>query len=192
MKTKNILAATALIIGLTACIPSVKPFFTAKDLVFETKLLGEWQEKGKTNDPACWKFEREGTNDYKLTIKESEEKEGVFSAHLFKVKTEYFLDLTPTKCEFAKDQTDWVAFAMFPGHLLARITQFEPELKLAFFDFDKLTKLLKENPSAVEHHQENDRFVLTADTAALQRFVMSHLGEGELFGEAGEMVRKSP
>ena len=36
---------------------------------------------------------------------------------------------------------------------------------------------------------EDDRFVLTASTRDLQRFVLKHLAEGELFDKPGEMVR---
>jgi hypothetical protein len=41
------------------------------------------------------------------------------------------------------------------------------------------------------HHREGDeRIVLTAGTRDLQRFVLKHLGEGELFQKPNEMVRK--
>jgi hypothetical protein len=33
--------------------------------------------------------------------------------------------------------------------------------------------------------------VLTADTAALQKFVLQHLGKDELFGDAGEFIRQT-
>ena len=80
---------------------------------------------------------------------------------------------------------------MFPGHLLVRVSQLEPELKLAFFDFDWLQKYLEKNPKALAHHQEGDRIVLTAGTRDLQKFVLKHLGEGELFEKPGAMVRQT-
>lgn len=183
------LLATALILGFTACIPSVKPFYTSKDVVFETRLLGGWHDPNETDD-SQWKFEAAGTNSYKLTVMEGNGKKGEFTATLFKLKNHHFIDLVPSKCEFAENQADIIGWALVPGHLLIRVTRFEPELEMAFFDFDKLAKLLKEEPNALQHHREDDRFVITAETAALQKFVLKHLGDGELFGDKSRMVRR--
>ena len=190
MKIRNLsaFAAAALLFG--ACIPSVNPFYTAKDVVLDTRLFGEWQAKDKSGDCDIWKFEKTDTNAYKLTVTDKEGKQGEFNAHLFKLEDNYFLDLIPTGCEYATNQADLVAFSMFPGHLLVRVFQLEPELKLALFDFDWLGKFLEANPKALAHHSEDKRIVLTADTRRLQGFVLKHLGEGELFDKPAEMVLK--
>ena len=58
--------------------------------------------------------------------------------------------------------------------------QFEPELKLAFFNFDWLGKFLEKNPKALAHHaedtkdKEGGRLILTAGTRDLQKFVLKH------------------
>jgi hypothetical protein len=80
---------------------------------------------------------------------------------------------------------------MYPGHLLVRVPQIEPELKLAFFDFGWLQKYLEKNPDELAHHREGDRLLLTADTRDLQEFVLKHLGEDELFEKPDEMIRKT-
>lgn len=176
---------------LTACIPSVNPFFTEKDLVSDDRLLGEWQEKGANGEPEIWKFEKGEGKAYKLLVTEKEGKQGEFIAHLFRLDQQFFLDLRPTDCHFATNQADLVAVAMVPGHLLVRVFQFGPQLKLTFFDPEWVEKYLKEHPAAVAHHVEDRGLILTADTEALQRFVLQHLGEGELFGKPGELVRKA-
>jgi hypothetical protein len=196
MKKRNLIATLGAAVLLCACIPSVNPFYTDKDVVFDTRLLGEWQEKGKADDPEIWKFEIATNKVYKLTVTEKRGKQGEFAAHLFKLKREFFLDLIPTDCNYATNQADLVGFAMFPGHLLVRVPQLEPELKLAFFDFDWLGKYLEKNPKALAHRTvgEDDKgILLTADTRDLQKFVLKHLGEGELFDndKPGEMVRKT-
>lgn len=71
-----------------------------------------------------------------------------------------------------------VGAAVFPGHLLIQVPQLGPNLKLAFFDYDWLAKFLEKHPKAIAHHFEEKRAVLTATSAALQRFVLKHLGEG--------------
>lgn len=190
MKKRNIIAVAAMAILLAACIPSVNPFYADKDVVFDQRLLGEWQEKGNTNNPEMWKFEQTTNNAYTLTVVENG-KTGEFSAHLFKLKQEQFLDLIPTKCDYATNQADLVAYAVFPGHLLVHVSGIEPGLKIAFFDFDWLEKYLNKNPKAIEHRVEDSGVLLTADTRDLQKFVLKHLGTNELFKDAGEMVRQT-
>lgn len=189
MKTRNLITCASVALLLCSCIPSVNPFYTGQDVVFNARLLGEWQEKDKSDNPDIWKFESATNKTYKLTVTEKEGKQGRFNAHLFQLKQEYFLDLIPADCEYATNQADLVAFSMFPGHLLVRVQQFEPELQLAFFDFDWLQKHLEKNPKALAHHKEGDRIVLTADTRDLQKLVLKHLDE--LFAKPGEMIRRT-
>jgi len=173
----------------SGCIPSVNPFYSDKDIVFDARLLGEWQEKG-SDQPEVWNFEKADETAYKLRTTDKTGKQGQFKAHLFKLKEEFFLDLVPTDCDYATNQAELVAFAMFPGHLLMRVPQLGPELQLAGCDYDWLQKHLEANPKALAHHKEGDRLLLTADTRALQRFVLKHLGSEELFEKPGVMVRK--
>jgi hypothetical protein len=189
MKKRNFFALGAAAVLLAACIPSVNPFYTDKDVVFDPHLIGEWQEKGATDQPGTWSFEQSSNNIYNLTVTENG-KTGAFSAHLFRLKQEQFLDLIPTDCNYATNQIDLVGFAMLPGHLLMRVAQIEPELKIAACDYDWLEKFLQKNPKAIDH-TEGDRIVLMANTRDLQKFVLKHLGTNELFKTYGEMVRKA-
>ena len=191
MKIRKLFAWAGLALCLPACIPSLNPFYTDKDLVFDPRLVGTWEEKGKAQEPQTWRFEKAGDNAYKLTVAEKPGKEGEFTAHLFKLKQDYFLDLLPKECKYAADQADLVGISMIPGHLLVRVSQIEPELKLALFNFDWLSRQLTNNPSLLAHHREDDGFVLTGSTRDLQRFVLKHLAEGELFDKPGEMVRQA-
>ena len=93
---------------LAACIPSVNPFYTDKDVVFNPHLVGEWQEKDNTNNPEIWKFEQSTNNAFDLTVTE-EGKTGKFRAHLFKLNSELFLDLIPTDVDYATNQAFLVA-----------------------------------------------------------------------------------
>ena len=189
MKNRNLIAMAGTAVLLSACISSVEPFYTDKDIVFDARLLGQWHEK-EAEQPQVWEFDKAGDNAYKLTVTDKEGKRGEFKAHLFELKQERFLDLIPSGCDYATNQADLVAFAMYPGHLLLHVAQLAPELKLAGCDYDWLQKYLEANPKALAHHDEDNHILLTADTRALQRFVLKHLGEGELFGKSGVMVRK--
>ena len=188
MKKRNAIALAAVALLMAACIPSINPFYTDRDVVFEARLIGTWQEKENSDEPQIWKFEEGKDKAYKLTVTEKEGKHGEFEAHLFKLKQDYFLDIIAT--EIGTNVADLTTATLITGHLLLRVPQIEPELELAGFDFDWLDKYLKEHPKALAHHRDNDRFFLTAETADLQSFVLKHLGEDELFGKPGEMVRK--
>jgi hypothetical protein len=191
MKKRNLLAALGAAALLCSCIPSINPFYTDKDVVFDPRLLGSWQEKDKSDNPDVWKFESATNQTYLLTVTENGSKQGTFAAHLFQIKQERFLDLIPADCNYATNQADLVSFSMFPGHLLARVSQIEPELKLALSDFDWLQKFLEKTPKALAHHREGDRLLLTAGTRDLQKFVLQHLGEGELFAKPDVMIRQT-
>ena len=189
MKKRNLIAIGAAAILLAACIPSVNPFYTEKDVIEDPHLIGEWQDKSATNNPEVWVFEQSTNKGFSLTVTE-EGKTGKFAAYLFQLKQERFLDVIPTDCNFATNQADLVAFAMFPGHLIFRVGQTGSELQIAPCDYDWLAKYLEKNPNALAHHNESGGILLTADTRDLQKFVLKHLGTNELFKEYGEMVRR--
>jgi len=188
MKKRNLIAIGAVAVLLAACFPSVNPFYTDKEVVFDPHLVGEWWDQA-TNNPESWVFEQSTNKGFDVTVTE-QGKTGKFNAHLFKLKDSQFLDVIPTDCNYASNQAEIVAYSMIPGHLLLRITQIEPELKFAACDYEWLQKYLETNPAALAHHIEYDRLILTADTKDLQKFVLKHLGTNELFKEYGTMVRR--
>lgn len=190
MKKRYAIALAACVLALAACIPSLHPFYSDKDVVFEPRLVGEWLEKDKADNPQSWRFEKGDENAYKLLVTESDGKTGEFAAHLFKLQEQLFLDLTPSEINFATNQSDLVSMCLIVGHMLVRVPQLEPSLQLAFIDTDWLEKYLEAHPESLAHQKEKDRLVLTAQTTELQQFVLQHLGAGELFQKPGEMIKK--
>ena len=188
MKTKNLVGIGVSMLLFGACIPSVQPFYTEKDVVYDARLVGEWQSKDES-DRETWKFEKSDEKGYKLVVVDKGGKKGEMNARLFKLKDELFLDLIPKDYEFAPDQAEIVAAAMFPGHLLMHVSQIEPSLRLALCDFDWLAKFLEEHPDALAFQKEDKRVLLTAQTKDLQAFVTKHLEE--LFDKQSEFERKA-
>ena len=81
-------------IVLFGCIPSVYPLYTAKDLIFDSALLGRWSDKADEKDG--WTFERRDDTSYTLTLTEGNAS-SPFVAHLVRLGPYRFLDLCPDK-----------------------------------------------------------------------------------------------
>lgn len=186
---KFLLPLLAIVALIAACVPSVNPFYTDKDVITDARLAGTWLEDEDKDSPASWKFETATNHSYAVVLTEDKGKTGKFEGHLFKLGAELFLDLTPTECEYATNQAGTVSTAMIPGHLLLRMKFTEKKLSLAFCDPDWVKTFLEKNPAAIAHRKVDGNIILTAETAALQTFVLKHLGEGELFGKAGDYQR---
>jgi hypothetical protein len=187
MKTRNLIPAAMVVLALCSCIPSVEPYYTNDQIAFEDRLAGDWEVADSKDEPHLWQFEKSDNKMYKLTVTEDKNKKGEFTAVLFKLQENYFLDLTPAKCEYATNQADLVGFCIIPGHLLLRVAQLQPDMKLAGVDYDWLKKHLEDHPRDLAHRSENDTVILTAGTRDLQQFVVKHLGKGELFSEPGTL-----
>ena len=148
---KNLFGTFVILVLVTACIPSVNPFYTDKDVVTDPRFAGAWIEDENTNNPTAWKFEVATNNVYAVTLTGEKDKMGKFEGHLFKLGKKFFLDLTPTECNYATNQAGMVGVAMIPGHLLVRVSFVEKKLSLGFCNPDWIKKFLKKNPSAIAH-----------------------------------------
>ena len=188
---KILLSAFAVMALVAACVPSVNPFYTDKDVVTDPRLAGAWYEDEDKDNPATWKFESTTNNAYAVTFTEEKDKTGNLEGHLFKLGQDFFLDLTPMECNYATNQASLVGMAMIPGHLLLRVMFNEKKLNLAFCNPDWTKKYLEKNPAAVAHRVVDDSVIFTAETVALQKFVMKHLGKDELFSAGTDYRRQT-
>jgi len=182
------LAALGLV--LSGCIvTSVHPFYLERDLVSGTPLLGHWKSPKDAGEQ--WIFEAGDQQALKLTYISGNET-NLVSAHLFKLGQDTFLDLFPLK-------PDGPGFPpAIPSHLLLRVDQLQPSLKMASLNHDWLLKLVQQRPRTVSHliikdgadkDKPDNRVVLTAATPELQRFVRKHLKDEGAWQEADEMQR---
>ncbi len=198
MKLKNILL-TGLMLGLLpACVPSVNPLYTEKDLVFDPALVGEWSPDGSKE---TWRFEKVGEKRYGLTHTDDDGRKAEFDVRLVKLKKHRFLDLylvNPGGADWKPNNLATFSMIVRPGHMFMKVTQIEPELELSFLDPDWLEDLLKEDPKAIRHERlrfgadEHDegRLVLTAGTRELQRFVLKYADDEKAFGSPSSMERQ--
>ena len=175
MKMRYLVSLAGCALVLTGClVTSVYPFYTARDVVFDPALAGSWTNS--TDERERWEFAAVKTNNYTLTYV-AKDSTNVMQATLFKLNDNLFLDL------FTSEMNDEVQPPPIPSHFLFRVMQMKPTLKMAPMDYEWLGKLLTDNPAALRHHvvrggkESNDeRLVLTADTAELQKFIVKHPG----------------
>jgi hypothetical protein len=185
MRKRNCILLLAAL-ALTGCWQkSANPFYTAKDIVAEPKLAGAWRVVNDDDDPATWTFTRRGEKEY-ILVGQNKEERHEYVARVFKLGDDRFIDLRVN------------APGTVATHHLFRIIAVEPELKVAGLNPSWMDNWLKDNPGSLAHkvvpdpdHRDDrskDERVLTADTAALQKFVRAHLDDADFF--TGEIVLK--
>ena len=190
MKRIPLIALISAALFLTGClITSVYPFYSGKTSVFEPALLGQWRNVHQPGER--WMFEQKGENAYLLTYV-SGGKISVLNARSFQLRGHLFLDL------FFTDLPADIQPPPIPSHMLLRVFQMDPTLKLAPLDYPWLTRILAENPAALRHHviksgdrPPDRRIVLTAETAELQQFIIQHLNTSEAWADSLELKRES-
>ena len=186
---KLILFGTLLFLaGLSACVPSLPPLFTDKDLVYEPSLLGVWKEDSSTDS---WTFERAAGKGYRLVVKEKGEPRE-FAVHLLKLDGKLFLDFYPEASEVKGIENDFFKMHLVPAHCFAKVTRIESVLEMAFLDPERLEKLLEQKHDALRHEKIDNRIVITDSTAKLQRFVLDHFADEKAFGDLSQLKRTSP
>ena len=171
-----------LVLGLTGCfVLSVHPLYFEKDLVFESGLLGTWGEKTHEKDLSeLWIFEKTGDKSYRLTIRDEEDGEGMFEAHLLKLGDHLFMDLYPEEPETG---SEFYNMHVIPAHSFMRVSLEGHVLRLGFFDLEWLEKNIEESKVSIKHERRDDTIVLTASTKELQQFVLKHFEEAFEFQE---------
>ncbi len=175
----------AVMLFFAGCVvTSIYPYYTDKDLVFDPALLGDWVAAGQTNEPSEFaRIEQTGEKDYQVTLLGTGETNSS-DVHLFRLKQQLFLDTCPTNRSL-----DFV-----PVHQVSKVAQTGPGLETANLNYDWLAKLLEKNPRAIRHMtlrdnpgDEHGRIVLTADTKALQRFILKYVNDTNTWSEPSKL-----
>jgi hypothetical protein len=168
-------------LAMAGCAPSLHPFFTDENIVFNEALLGVWI----SDDGEKCKFTKSGENHYELLYVEDESAR--FEARLIEFGGATFLDLYPTT--LGKDNDLYLA-NLVPAHTLARLTIGEDSISIAMMDGDWLKQLSDRNQLDLAHERlDSGMIVLTAPTRELQAFALKHADNKEAFGEA-EVFRR--
>ena len=172
-------------------VESVFPFYLDSDVTYQPKLEGDWVEKKDSGEPdELWRFKkRENGYWFKAGNTNLTEVGHEGPAHLFRLADAELLDL-----EF--DLFDKHPQAV-PFHLLLKVEQWEPTLKVSLLDDDCLKDVLGKNPTLLQLPDLRDEsgkpdhgaVRLAATTPDLRRFLLEHLKDKGMFGATGEYRR---
>jgi len=187
---RSILIATGLALTLiTGCVVnSVYPFYTAQEEVFDPALAGTWVDSDAAKEAKdYWQIDQSGAKGYLLANVENDQTNH-FEAHLFRLKENTFLDLCPTNR----------VESQLPLHFLLKIEQAPNSFQFQMLDLEWLSKLLDKEPNALRHilipenpgNTNSLQLVLTADTAELQKFILTHISDTNAFTSKKEMKRR--
>jgi len=181
VKTLVVLGAA---LTLAACAPSLHPFFTDKDVVFDNALLGAW-----VNDSGdkCL-FTKSGADHYELLF--VDDSSSRFEARLIELGGVKFLDLYP---KTQGRNSDPCPPNFVPAHTIARLTIDKDSISMAMMDADWIKQLSDRNQLELAHERlEDGEIVLTAPTQKLQAFIRKHADDKKLFGEPDVYHRLMP
>jgi hypothetical protein len=190
LSNRGLLIALLAVLLLSACIPSLQPFYTEKDLIFESSLVGAFSDN---EGDGAWTFTKSADREYKLTIKDKE-KSSTFTTHLFKLGGDHFIDLYAIG-ESLDDcpREDFLKASLIPGHLVLKVPSFSPKLALQVMDEDGIKEYLKANKGAVPHSLIESglsgRLVFTGSSEQMRDFLKRISTEEKCWGKPAEFQK---
>ncbi len=196
MRWPRISVILALAFFLASCfVTSIHPLYTEKDLVFVPELLGTWKAEDEED---LYTFQQTGKNAYELIITGQEsnkkstgildyEEAGRYEAHLVKLGKFLFLDIYP---QLPVMEEYGIDIHLVPVHSFHKILIEKDVLRLVSLDYDWLEEMIKGNKINLAHVRLEDRFVLTASTGELQKFVLKYAEDSEAFSDYSELIRQ--
>ncbi len=185
MRTKAIAICLAAMF-LSGCVPSLHRLYDDQTTVSDAGLPGRWvQEKGDST----WTFAADEQG-YAVQITEDDGKTGHFEAHLVRQEDLVFMDLYPGKLD-KETMSDLYAMHLVPTHTFWRIERTGDRMTLRMLNPDAVNKMLDADPGLIKHEtpEDGDGIVLTAGTAALQRFVVHCAKTKDGFGDPMILTR---
>jgi len=174
-----------ILFSLTGCVYSIHPLYTEKDIIFDPALIGEWSEQ---DSDGIWTFTTTDNKAYNLIYAEQGKKQGKFIVHLVKLKGRLFLDIYPDTSEL-KDNP--LYDFLLPLHVVMRVEQIQPVLKMAMIDGEWLSKTLESNPKSISYEKTDKGLIFTSKTSELQTFFIKYAKTKDAFGELSNMTKKT-
>ncbi len=193
MKSKKRIAfVIGIIFMIGGCIPSLHPLYTKDDCVFDSNLLGEWEDKNSSN---TWNFTKLDDDSYNLALVEDSVLSN-FYIHLVKLGDDLFIDFFPNGDDVECEVNDFFLIHEIYVHSFGKIKINKNEVEISLFDYDWIETLFEQNKIRIPHevlkypYDNDDRILLTASTEELQAFVKKYADDENAFVEPTILMRK--
>jgi len=181
-------ALLGLIVLAGGCLPvSINPFYTERDRVTDDRLAGRWKESGGD----VWTFAKAEAA-YHLTVESGSEAPGEFTATLFQLRGQRYLDLCPDRSSLEQAKLNSLyATLNIPGHTILRLGTIGNELEMFTFKLKAVKAELTKHPKLCRHQDyEGEGVLLTGPTAELQKFLVRTAPMPGLW-ETNKLVREA-
>jgi hypothetical protein len=197
MKIRTVLFIVGLSGIIASCIPSLYPLYRQKDLLRDDRLEGLYE----TDEDDYWKIRRLDPDfeklkgdwsqystgyTYKLSVREDDELEE-FALHLLKLGDDLYLDFFPVDYGIRHSFLD---MHMVPTHIFAKVELTEQAMIIHFFDIEWLEDLIEEKRIKISHVELQDRYLLSARTEELQKFITKFANDSTTFIDSDTLWRQ--
>lgn len=183
MKTIRIIGTTFLLILISGCLQSVNPLYTQDDLIFDSRLLGDW-----IFEDEHWSLEKNSAFDYKLTTQGESKKKAVFSVHLVKLGDHTFMDIYPKNELIDNNMYEATVFSV---HTFLKIDIATEWVKISWIEGEALEKAIDQTETEIRPVVNQDyQILLTGSTQELQKFIQSNLDQFKKPIEFKKVIKK--
>ena len=182
------LAPLLALLAATGCgFGSISPVFSDASATNDPRLVGTWRDSASQEGAV---ISLDSGTGYKIVYTEDNGKTAHFVATLGVVGSTRILNVSPD--DLPGDLSDLYKSLLLPLHAPVIIDSAGAVLRFRMFEPDSIKAYLKRNPRAIAYVDREDRVVLTAPTADVQKFVATLLAQRGFLGEMNEWRRKSP
>jgi len=185
-------------------VPSLNALATPETTVFEPMLLGDWKQKDSGGDGLRVRVLKGEANTCEVVLNPVEsgaaragnDSDGPvhlkLTGSLVKLGEQRFVDLTLSK-EAREKLGDQYALLSIPVHQIVKISIESDRLTIWDLDDGWIKDLVKQSPTAIEHSMvDGDSPVITAPTAAFQKFVAAHATDEKAWTDPQVYLRVKP
>jgi hypothetical protein len=198
MKKSIVATVLVAIIMLSGCLSALHPLFTEKDLVFDPKLVGTWQQEG---DNEAYVFEKgtpqsfsalpEGlqklaSKSYLVTItnRKTGEEQARYYGFLLRIGQQLYLDYFPVQTHAQEGYEAFYKMNFVPMHSFYRLKQGADgkTITIGRFAENYLRTLIDKKKIRIKHEVKIDGlYVITAPTEELQQYVQKYSDVNEAY-----------
>ncbi|MAD97625.1 MAG: hypothetical protein CMB99_09905 [Flavobacteriaceae bacterium] len=200
MKIRKFSFVAICILILSSCVvKSLNPFYTAKSISFDKRLIGNWTDKSKgrwqivsvesmmEKDSTTNKIEESEKKMYKAykesyyITREYKGKETNYIVTPFKIKGESFLNFFPFENQ---DDVDVLLekHTIYTHSLVKYEIDKEGRLSIRWLDEDKIEALFEQKKIKIQHHKIGllkDKYLLSASSEDLEKFIEKYIGSND-------------